>query len=569
MAFRFQSAVAGFAKRGSLKLDKLDEDYRDNIKTTAASLAKESSDIRKKRMEAVTSYNSAARKLKTRYNLNDAQIQTLLSSGLDGLDAFESAIKTGQQDAVLRKQKFDARTYAQGLFFETDSDATNILSLADQAQEFASRTVPSTLDLESAAKGVAAATQTRFTGVSDDAAQQAIVGRMGTPVPASYTGPVAGETGLGVKGLGGMSEAEKIQLQTEAAGLDLRRAQVQSTNLSNKATKIGNRFLEQEKNLGLEIMSGKINQAAADLGLTSVRAQNLVLKNEDLQNKLDTFEEFGVAKEKASLQLLNAKIIKTNRFSNLEQAQTAYIVQASNVRSEIDDIISTSELGEADPRLNDLRARQFMFEELAGDMTSVMIANDVDGKITDPFSKVSPTSTFNSMLKTTLGGQNVEGDFDAAGNFKRLTQGQMPAYFTAHKQATEEFSKLYGKYDKGQQLIEAKNQQLEELMKKHVREESFAALKPEDFSKTGDQFAKAVSAKRQAAIGASDERTPSRSAYVDFGAVQYDSENKTSVEEAEAKLKKYRSVAKAGDVVRVNGVLLVVGTDGEFLGLSS
>ena len=56
MAFRLQSAIAGAAKKASENLSKLDEEYRDSIKNTAANLAKEAAAVRKERMNAVTNY---------------------------------------------------------------------------------------------------------------------------------------------------------------------------------------------------------------------------------------------------------------------------------------------------------------------------------------------------------------------------------------------------------------------------------------------------------------------------------------------------------------------------------
>ena len=111
MAFRLQSAIAGAAKKASENLSKLDEEYRDSIKNTAANLAKEAAAVRKERMAAVTNYNRRARKLKTNYDLSDGQIQTLLAGGLEEYDNFESAISSGEASAKLAdpNAQFDAK----------------------------------------------------------------------------------------------------------------------------------------------------------------------------------------------------------------------------------------------------------------------------------------------------------------------------------------------------------------------------------------------------------------------------------------------------------------------------
>ena len=112
MAFRLQSFLSGAAKKASENLSKLDDEYRESIRNTAANLAKEAAAVRKERMAAVTNYNRKARRLKTSYDLTDGQIQTLLAGGLEETDRFEDAIKSGQamsKDPTLFEKAYKSR----------------------------------------------------------------------------------------------------------------------------------------------------------------------------------------------------------------------------------------------------------------------------------------------------------------------------------------------------------------------------------------------------------------------------------------------------------------------------
>ena len=89
MGFRLMSFAAGAAKRGSERLKALEEDTKKLITTEAARVAEDARNINKARIKSVTDYNSAARKLKSRYQLNDGQVEAILSGGLDGVQNFE------------------------------------------------------------------------------------------------------------------------------------------------------------------------------------------------------------------------------------------------------------------------------------------------------------------------------------------------------------------------------------------------------------------------------------------------------------------------------------------------
>ena len=58
MAFRLQSAIAGFAKRTTEKMEKFDDTYFETLKNTSANLANEASTIRKDRVTAARDYRN-------------------------------------------------------------------------------------------------------------------------------------------------------------------------------------------------------------------------------------------------------------------------------------------------------------------------------------------------------------------------------------------------------------------------------------------------------------------------------------------------------------------------------
>ena len=77
MAFRLQSFAAGAAKRGSERLKEMETDMKERVKTSATTIATQMQDTVKKRTESATGYKRAAKNLKSRYRLSDAQVQVL------------------------------------------------------------------------------------------------------------------------------------------------------------------------------------------------------------------------------------------------------------------------------------------------------------------------------------------------------------------------------------------------------------------------------------------------------------------------------------------------------------
>lgn len=243
MAFRLQSFLAGAAKEATKNIRALDEEYRESLKNTAADLAKEAKNIRKARMTATLEYGGKARKLQRDFGLSDGQIQTILSSGTDSYDSFVKSVQSGQ---AMSKDPttFDAKTFAQTLF-EGEAATDGILSLDQQAQAYASRMTPSTIDLQTAASGISAGTQTMLTGVSPEAVEARLRGSVSDL--GDYSGPAMGETGLSVTGLGGMSASDIIAFRQAQANLEQTSEQTKGIKATTEVTGLRGNLLKRKQ----------------------------------------------------------------------------------------------------------------------------------------------------------------------------------------------------------------------------------------------------------------------------------------------------------------------------------
>ena len=457
MAFRLQSAIAGAAKKASENLSKLDEEYRDSIKNTAANLAKEAAAVRKERMNAVTNYNRRARKLKTNYDLSDGQIQTLLAGGLEEYDNFESAISSGEASAKLAdpNAQFDAKAFAQGLFTTPTGGTTgDILSLAQQAEAYASQQAPSTLDVQTLASGIAAGTETPLTGISTAAVTKRLQDAAGVTMPADYSGPALGDTGISMRRLAAMKPEDLIALQQATATLEqtsaktkdiqaqttVRGAQGNLIKAQTKAADITNQRLPET--IQAELDSSYASTALKEAQTAGVEqdTSNAILEQSKLKEELINYQKYGAANEQAALDLLEAKIAKANRPADLEQLQATFVSQAEALRSE------ANSLEDDDPQVNVLLSTATMYDNRAVGVANMIAAQDTTAASVD-WSKGSPEKRFAALLKTNVQAANISGTLNSAGNFEYDFANKRPAYYTALDNAADQYAALYA--DKG------------------------------------------------------------------------------------------------------------------------
>ena len=477
MAFRLQSFLAGAAKEATKNIRALDEEYRDSLKNTAADLAKEAKNIRKERMAATLEYGGKARKLQRDFGLSDGQIQTILSAGTDSYDSFVKSIQSGQ---AMSKDPatFNPKTFAQTLF--AGQEATDgILSLDQQAQAYGTRMAPSTIDLQTAASGISAGTQTMLTGISPEAVEDRLRGSVSDLV--DYSGPAMGDTGLSVSGLGGMSASdiiafkqsqavlEKTGAETESleAGTEVKGSQATLIKAQATAAKITNKVLPEK--LRQEIDNGYASTALTQAQTEKVEQDTTksILEITKLNDEIKNYQTYGAANEQAALDLLEARIVKTRNPANLEALQATLVNQANEMRDQV------ASLPPEDQTRDSLIARANALDTRAAGVANMITAQDATA--TTDWSKGSPEKRFASLLKNNVQSANISGKLNSAGDWQFDFSNKRPAYYTALANTTDQYDALYGSSGSTGRTSSAENyQQLENTLRQWSQEGTFA-----------------------------------------------------------------------------------------------
>ena len=452
MAFRLQSAIAGAAKKATENLNELDKEYRESIKDTAANLAKEAAIVRKQRMSAVTDYNRRARKLRNNYDLTDAQIQTLLSGGVEEYDAFETTITAGETSAKLLNPEatFDAKQFAQKLFIMPDDGISgDILSIAEQAERYAAQTTPAALDVQTLASGIAAGTKTPITGISTEDVAQRLRESAGTTLPTDYTGPAAEDTGIRMQRLGGLSPTDLIAAQQAAAELAKTEATTESLTAEAKLKGIRGKLIK-EQTKQQEIINKQLpTQLSAELDGTYAstklkeaqtreageRSEKAILEQSKLAEEIVNYQTYGADNERLALDLLEAKINKANSPADLEQLQATYLMQASKAEQ------NAADLSEGDPDKAKFLAQAKAIRDRASNVQNMIVAQDTTASV--DWSKGSPESRFAGLLKTNVQAANISGALNSAGEWQWDFANKRPAYYTAFANTVDQYGELY------------------------------------------------------------------------------------------------------------------------------
>jgi hypothetical protein len=484
MAFRLQSAIAGAAKKATENLDELDKEYRQSIKDTAANLAKEAAVIRKQRMAAVTDYNRRARKLRNNYDLSDSQIQTLLSGGVEEYDNFEKTITAGETAAKLRDPEatFDAKTFAQKLFIMPEDGVTgDILSIAEQAERYAAQTTPAALDVQTLASGIAAGTKTAITGIGTEDVAQRLREAAGTTLPTDYTGPAAGDTGIRMQRLGGLSPTDLIAAQQAAAELAKTEKTTESisADITLKGVK-GDLIKQQTKQQEIineqlpAELKGKLEETYASTKLKEAqtreageRSEKAILEQTKLAEEIVNYQTYGADNERLALDLLEAKINKANSPADLEQLQATYLMQASQLEQK------AAGLPEGDPDKARLMAKAKSISDRASNVQNMIIAQDTTASV--DWSKGSPESRFAGLLKTSVQAANISGSLNSVGEWQWDFANKRPAYYTAFANAVDQYAELYsGKGSTGATSSAQNYVQLDNILTQWSTEGEFA-----------------------------------------------------------------------------------------------
>jgi len=449
MAFRLQSFLAGAAEKATKNIRALDEEYAESLKNTAANLAKEAQAVRKERTKAVLDYRDRGKKLKRDYKLSDAQVQTLLSAGTDSYESFVNSVRAGNQAAKLANPnaQFDAASFAQSLF-QGQAAEEGILSLDQQAQAYAASRVPTDIDIQTAASGISAGTQTMLTGVSPEAVAARLRGSVGD-IP-EYTGPAMGETGLSVSGQTALTPADIIALQAARAGVDKTEAEISGIKATAKFTGIKGKLVEAQtktaeitNNRLPETIQADLEASYASTELKEAQKAGVeqdiskgILEQAKLKEEVINYQKFGAANEQAALDLLEAKIAQANRPADLEQLQATFVSTASDLRAK------ASELDATDPEAVRLTAKAKTYDTRAAGVANMIKAQDTSAS-TD-WSKGAPEKRFAALLKTNAQAANISGRLNSAGNWEWDFSDKRPAYYTAYANTVDQYSQLYG-----------------------------------------------------------------------------------------------------------------------------
>ena len=337
MAFRLQSAIAGSAKRLSEKMTAFDENYADTLKNSAANLAKEAANIRKERMVAVRDYKSKGQILMDDFDLNEAQVASLLQGGTDRYDKFLADVESGAMQHVRAGndiKDFNQSAYIQNTLFSTQptkegGTAPTYMSLDEQADLYGKLTVPSTIDLGAEAASVVAGTQRGIFKMDPQTVRSAL-GDVGTGAE-QYVGPGFTPTGISYTSPA-LSAAQQIAFEQAVAQKE---ATDVSTDLSREkiTTVIQNRTLAGDESRRAErLLAVKERADARAAALEPLERERLIaqtdailqniandeLTGEILALQIETDMETGLEKAQLSNQLLQAKIISEGTVADAE-----------------------------------------------------------------------------------------------------------------------------------------------------------------------------------------------------------------------------------------------------------
>ena len=307
MGFRLASAIGGFARRTSQNLDALQAKADDITKTAAKTFAEEANAVRKARISSRGSYSKIARRLASNYNLNNAQIYSLLAGGLEQADLFQNTVEQAKlmhdSDPANKGKEFDMANFVQTQIFKQtkDFDATKLskFSIADQADAYAMSVAPMiNNDFGSIAEGVQKATTTALFGgqaadvtqASFDAEFNALTG--GQPIPQKAKMDFGTGTMYTVDNLTSVGAADTLAAKQTVASttkIETETAQIsQYTNKIAKDIELIETNIDINKERKNEIVAN-IDQIKANTNLTNKRGEKVVLETETIQNQLDNF----------------------------------------------------------------------------------------------------------------------------------------------------------------------------------------------------------------------------------------------------------------------------------------
>ena len=330
MGFRLMSFAAGAAKRGSERLKALEEDTKKLITTEAARVAEDARNINKARIKSVTDYNSAARKLKSRYDLNDGQVEAVLAGGLDGVEKLDSTMQSLAIKAQLDGKEFN-RANALATVLPTISPDVAARSQDEAAAAFAAAMNPYTnegLDVAAGRIGASVGAMTRGGKAPMDyitSQLQARTQALGGPTPEKFTGAAFGTTAYGFRpetvDAATMIAAEKAAGEARSATIAAETAQfnldevlpadVEQRKAQTKQI-LASAGLDEAQTMRInELIEGEVAQQGAELQLTGARVEEIASNIKKTDAVIAKMAKEGQLDD-ANIELIQARIGKLN-----------------------------------------------------------------------------------------------------------------------------------------------------------------------------------------------------------------------------------------------------------------
>ena len=456
MGFRLASAIGGFARRTSQNLDALQAKADDITKTAAKTFAEEANAVRKARISSRGSYSKIARRLASNYNLNNAQIYSLLAGGLEQADLFQNTVEQAKlmhdSDPANKGKEFDMGNFIQTQIFKQtkDFDATKLskFSIADQADAYAMSVAPMiNNDFGSIAEGVQKATTTALFGgqaadvtqASFDAEFNALTG--GQPIPQKAKMDFGTGTMYTVDNLTSVGAADTLAAKQTVATTT--KIETETAQISQYTNKIKKDIEVLETNI--KINEAKIPEIEANVelikantGLTNERGKKIVLEAKTIQNQLDNFTNYNKEEKELGIALLKQKILNLegSTFTDLEQFQVALLNKSTQLKEQARNAVDGTEKAALE------NEAQFFANQI-GIIADEM--NQANPDTDDVFSKSSPENIFNSIVDRNLQSFIPDADLQSFGDvIKYNVSGKMPQYFAAVEQSIQTFSNRYG-----------------------------------------------------------------------------------------------------------------------------
>ena len=388
MAFRLQSFAAGAAKRGSERLKSLEDDTKKLIATEAARVAEQARELNKARVKSTTEYNSAARKLKSRYQLTDGQVEAVLAGGLDGVQQLETTLQSMALQAQLDGKEFNREAAIAATLPKISPDVA-ARTQAEQAQAFAAAMNPYTpqgLDASAAQIGASVSAMTRGGRAPTQYIRdqlQAQAQALGGPTPTSFTGPAFGtatgfgfrpadvtiDTRIAMERAAGEAASATIAAETAQFNLDeVLPADVAQRKATTKQI-LASAGLDTAQTVRInKLLDGEIKAQEGELKLTGARVQEIASNIKKTDAVIAKMIQEGKVDE-ANIELIQARIGKLN--IDTETAAALKDLSVRELEAKISQMEASTELTTA--RTSELNTRiEALPEELRANVAETV-----------------------------------------------------------------------------------------------------------------------------------------------------------------------------------------------------